>query len=83
MVVRIVRYSLWVKQRHTIDTMNHIISQNKVRESIRNDVISILICFLPQNIQNGSTDRSKKNSKGSSVNFEWLLSESDYFKRLF
>ena len=59
------------------------ISQNKVRESIRNNITSVLICFLRQNIQNGSTEHSKKNSEGSSVNSEWLLSESDYFKRLF
>ena len=63
--------------------MNDIISQNKVSESIRNDVTSVLICFPRQNIQNGSTERTKKNSEGSSVNFEWLLSESDYFNRLF
>ena len=50
--------------------MNIIISQNKVWESSRNDFTSVLICFPCQNIQNGSTERSKKNSKGSSVNFQ-------------
>ena len=50
--------------------MNDIISQNKVRESIRNDVTNNLICLPCKNIQNGSSERSKKNSEGSSVNFE-------------
>ena len=63
--------------------MNDIIYQNKVREPIPNDFTSVLICFSRQNIQNGRTERPKKNSEGSSGNFEWLLSESDYFKILF
>ena len=63
--------------------MNDIIYQNKVRESIPNDFTSVLICFSCKSIQNGRAERPKKNSEGSSVKFEWLLSESDYFKRLF
>ena len=45
--------------------MNDIISQNKVHESIRNDVTNVLVCFRRQNIQNGNTEHSKKNSEPS------------------
>ena len=62
--------------------MNGVISHNKVRESIRNDLTSVLICFPRQNIRNGGTERSKKNSEGSGVSYYSVkvITLKDYFR---